>query len=184
MSAPQPIVAIDSMILAWSLRDDGNQEQRSKTQWLFEQLEEEEAQIVVPTVVAAEFLVPLPEARRAEMLAAMSERFLLAPFDVRCAAIAASLIPSALDGRVRGTAHSRHSVKVDAMMVATAKVWNASRIYSNDSGCRELAKRLELAAHDLPDQPNNLFAYANSSPSAGSSTGKPAAARSRQSSRQ
>lgn len=149
------------MILAWSLREDGSEDQRSRTKWLFDQFEEEECQIIVPTVVLAEFLVPLSEQRRTEMLGAMSGSFLLAPFDVRCAAIAASLIPSALDGRKKGEAHSRHSVKVDAMLVATAKVWNAGRVYSNDAKCRELAQRLGLVSQDLPKQPSNLFGYAD-----------------------
>ncbi|MCC6910167.1 MAG: type II toxin-antitoxin system VapC family toxin [Phycisphaerales bacterium] len=159
MTKPPPIVAVDSMILAWSLREDGSEDQRSRTQWLFDQFEEEQCQIIVPTVVLAEFLVPLSEQRRTEMLGAMSGSFLLAPFDVRCAAIAASLIPSALDGRKKGEANSRHSVKVDAMLVATAKVWNAGRVYSNDTKCRELAQRLGLVSHDLPKQPSNLFGY-------------------------
>lgn len=157
--AESPVVAIDSMTLVWGVRKDGTEEQRNRARYLFQKLEEEDdAQIVVPAIVVAEYLVPVAEANRARVASALSERFRIVPFDVRSAALASRLFETFKPSRATGTPGARDLLKADTMIVASAKTAGAQVFYTDDEDCREMASTV-LAARPLPNIPSSLFGY-------------------------
>ena len=80
------------MILIWGVRRQGNGDMVEYAGYLFRQLEEDEAQVILPSVVVAEFLTQSKtQAERTHVLAELSKRFILVPFDARDAVLAAEL---------------------------------------------------------------------------------------------
>lgn len=153
-------VAIDSMILVWGVRAQGTQEQRDGATWLFQELEEKEAQIIVPAISLSEYLVPVKDEDRNEQIAILSKRFIIAPFDVRCASLASQLFSRGKETREMGEENARKILKADCMIVATAAVHGARVFYSGDTKCRALAEQIhKWTVRDVPDTPPDLFSY-------------------------
>lgn len=113
--------------------------------------------IVLPTVAVSEILVPVPTSQKGALVAALSKKFVCPPFDLPAAAIAAELwsqhksLPKDLQYG------SRHVLRADAMIVASAKAAGATEFFSHDRKCRALAD-LVMTARDLPKRdPDNMF---------------------------
>ena len=147
------------MILVWGIRRDGTEEQQQRARWLFESLEQQDdAQIIIPSVVLAEYLSPVKESEHANVMAEVSNRFIVAPFDVRCASLAAKLFKSGRPDRSTSGTEWRKCLRADTLIIATAKIHGAKVLYSGDRNCLSLARSV-MDARDLPDQPPHLFAY-------------------------
>jgi predicted nucleic acid-binding protein len=161
---PAPrIVAVDSQTLVWGVRRDGTDEQKQRAKWLFDALDAEDAQIIVPSVVVAEYLTPISPEKHDAVIASISGRFLIAPFDVLCASLAAELFQIGKPLREMGAQapDCRKCLRADTLIIATAKVKGATVLYCGDTRCRKLATRI-MTAQDLPDMPNTLFPLKNS----------------------
>ncbi len=158
------LVAIDSQILVWGIRKEGTEEQKKRANWLFQSLEEEDSQIVVPAVALSEYLTRVDSDNHKNVIASLTVRFIISPFDVKCAALAARLFA---DGRgliKKGTKGSRAVLRADAMIIASAASHGARHFYSGDAACRKLAGRVPgLIVDDLPKIPPNLFGYGETS---------------------
>src|SRR5207247_2316967 len=137
--AEQPLYAIDSMVLVWAVRRQGTAEQIKRARWLFEQFEQENAQVIVPSVAVAEYLSPADPKDHAGIVAAITARFVVPPFDVRCAALAAALFNTGQTGRPKGEVNARKALRADSLIIATASTHGARVFYSGDSRCRKLA---------------------------------------------
>lgn len=146
----KPMVAIDTQILIWGVRRDGDKSMIERADWLFESLDDQEAQIVVPSVCVAEYLVKVPEADHGSTLALISDRFHIAPFDPRCCSLAARLWAKAETLRTRGKVDCRVCLRADCLVVAAALTYGADRLCSNDAGCRRLASGTRMEPFDLP----------------------------------
>jgi predicted nucleic acid-binding protein len=134
------LVAIDTNILVWGIRRQGPHEKQERAQWLFQELEESQAQVIVPTVALAEYLRPFNTAeQRTEIIAQFEERFLIMPFDTRCTSLAAWLFNKGQELRQSGVEGGRNQLNADSMIVATAAAAGAERLYSEDEGMRNLA---------------------------------------------
>ncbi len=156
----EPLVAVDSMVLVWAIREDGTKEQLKWAKWLFQSLEQENAQIIIPAVCLAEYLTPIEEGRHREVTARLTKRFIIAPFDVRCASLAATLFVKGKAEREMHTENARKCLRADSLIIATAAVHNAEVFYSNDRDCRNLADGVwRMRAEDLPEIPPDLFSY-------------------------
>lgn len=153
------IVAIDSQTLVWGVRKrDGTANQLQRAKWLFQQLEAQKAQIVLPAIALAEYLGHIDQADHVATIAAISERFLIMPFDVRCTSLAAQLFNAGNVGRPKGKPNSRKVLRADSLIVATAAMHGASIFYSHDVGCRSLASHFsKWQVRDLPDTPETFF---------------------------
>lgn len=153
------IVALDTMILIWGIRRGGKPSQRQleqRAKILLRQLEDDRAQIVVPSIVIAELLVPVLPANHGAFIIELQRRFLCPPFDVHAASLAAQL------WQLNHTAKpaerlGRRTLKADVQIVAAAKVAGATRFCSNDRKCRRLAEQLSLTALDLPTHHEDMF---------------------------
>ncbi|MGE3181412.1 MAG: type II toxin-antitoxin system VapC family toxin [Phycisphaerae bacterium] len=150
------IVAIDSQTLIWAIRGEGSEDQKNSANWLFQELQEWKAQVIIPSICLAEYLVPIPVDHHRDVIASLS-RFIIAPFDVRCASTAAKLFMEEKPKREMSAHSSRKVLKADCMIVATASTHGAQKFYSNDTRCRKIATRANLLAEDLPKGPKTLF---------------------------
>jgi predicted nucleic acid-binding protein len=146
------------MTLVWGVRGVGDAAQCKRARWLFEELEHDECQVVLPAVALSEYLTPIPADRHDEVTAALSTRFQICPFDVRCAAVAARLWTEGRRVRAKGVPDGRKTLRADCLIVATAHCHQAEEFYSSDAQCRKLAERLgRWAVRDLPEIPPSLF---------------------------
>jgi predicted nucleic acid-binding protein len=115
--------------------------------------------VVLPTVAIAEILVPVPASRRGLLLRTLTDQFDCRPLDLQAASIASELwaeyesVPADLQY------DSRHVMRADTLIVATAKAAGANVFYSHDRKCRAMAKIAGMQAKDMPprDPKGNLF---------------------------
>lgn len=155
---PQRIVAIDSMTLVWGVSKKGDPDGIKHAKYLFMQLNEEKAQIVIPSVVVAEYITPCSSRReREEVVAALGERFIIAPFDAKDAIEAADLWNCGKRKRERKRPGARVRLRADTLIIATAHNHGAQVFYTDDQDCFTMASRIMQAKH-LPTIPPNLFA--------------------------
>ncbi|MBK8913561.1 MAG: PIN domain-containing protein [Phycisphaerales bacterium] len=159
MSESRPtIVAIDSMTLVWGIRSEGSAVQQQRAQCLFAELDRSQSQIILPAVALSEYLTPVAESQRSEVVAAISSRFQIRPFDTKCAAVAARLFCDGKSGRPAGQPNSRKTLRADCLIIATAYCHGARIFYSADKKCRNLAETIETwKVCDLPEGPGYLF---------------------------
>lgn len=150
MKAQGPLVALDTQILVWGLKKKGNEGLIQRAGWLITQLDQEGAQIMIPSVVVAEYLKHVPENDQIGFLAEVNKSFYTPPFDTKCCTLAYSLWEQGARGRPKGKPHARICYRADTLIVATAKVYGAERFYSHDTDCRRMAARAGLQALDLP----------------------------------
>jgi len=143
------VVAIDTMTLVWGVRKHGAKENLEHAALLFSQLERDEATIIVPSVVVAEYLIAVPPDNREQTIAAM-KRFQIEPFDVRDAALAAKLWCDGKTKRQMSREGARICLKADILIVATAKNCGAREFYTNDEDCLDMAQLAGMDAKRLP----------------------------------
>ena len=157
---------IDSMILVYagvvptgSRKDSRDTEDlQVRSRLLLRQLGREKSPVILPTVAISELLVPVPKAEKGALIAALTEKFLCPTFDVKAAAIAADLWSQHKKLPQDQQYKSRHVLRADAMIVASASAAGATDFYSHDGKCRALAS-LVMNAHDLPtNDPDDMFA--------------------------
>ena len=99
--------------------------------------------------------VPIPKAKRGHFLAALAENFLVKPFDLHAAAIAAEIHAKAKE-IPKDRRPDRAVLSADIKIIATAKAAQARVFYSNDAKCRRVAQ-LVMDARDLPSHSGELF---------------------------
>jgi len=152
------IVSVDTMTLVWGIRKDGTAQQTKRARWLFQALDDEESQIVIPSVSLSEYLTLVDSDKRSAVAQHMTERFIVAPFDVPSAVLAARLFNEERPKRKGGKPNARKILRADCLIVATAASYGATTFFSADKDCRSMANQV-MTAKDLPDQPDNLFDY-------------------------
>ena len=156
-STTDHVVAIDSMILIWGIRGKGKADQIKRAGWLFNSFDENRTQVIVPSVCLAEYLTPYDTDTYNDVIAPLAKRFILAPFDVRCAALAARLFVQGKGERKLNTKNARNMLKSDCLIIATAASHGARTFYSDDAQCRKLAAHARLNVEGLPEIAPNLF---------------------------
>lgn len=167
MMRPRPsLVGLDTQILIWGMRDPSDPTPKAQhARWLMESLEKDSTvQLCISSMVAQEYLVHIPPPHsRANVRAALEASFLILPFNMSCAALAAELHEQS---RTKGSAPitgSRVSIKADCMIVAASCVAGVSKLYSNDAGFRTLAQRAGIACDRVPTIPPTIFHGAGTS---------------------
>jgi len=113
--------------------------------------------IVLPTVAVSEVLVPVPTSQKGALAATLSGRFICAPFDLPAAAIAAELWSEHKKLAKDLQYKTRHVLRADTMIIASAKAAGATDFYTHDKRCRALSN-LVMTGKDLPKKdPNDIF---------------------------
>ncbi len=146
------------MTLIWGVRKQGPAEWLKRAKVLFDNFERAQAQIIVPSIVVAEYLTAVDESKRRDVASAIGARFIVAPFDIKCTALAANLFWEGKQGRAMSTPDARKCLRADSMIIATAKTHGAKRFYSHDKDCRSLAQKAGMEPWNLPTHEENLFA--------------------------
>jgi predicted nucleic acid-binding protein len=145
------------MTLVWGVRKEGPKESLERAKILFQNFERDKSQIIVPSIVVAEYLTAVDVNKRFDVAAAIGARFLVMPFDIKCTALAANLFSDGKSGRPMSQPNARVCLRADSMIVATAKIHGAKVFYSHDKNCRSMAKNAGMDPWDLPTHVENLF---------------------------
>ncbi len=150
------LVLLDTQIVIWGVLRQAGEAQREfqrRARWLLHELENADTQIVLPTIVLSELMVPMSPEQRASFLETAREQFAVVPFDDRAADIAAGLWQKHRKLRKQDRT-SRQVMKADVLILASAYAAGARVTYSHDRKCRRLAELLpDMVARDLPRQP-------------------------------
>lgn len=133
--------------------------QRNKLDYLLTHLQKSKTRILIPTPALAEFYVGADP----DVLAGFKghSSFVIVPFDEKAAIeCSLSLREAVLSRHKKGVQPdaSWQKIKFDHQIVAIAKVHRANMIYSEDTGLRNFANALGLAAlctDDLPESPES-----------------------------
>jgi predicted nucleic acid-binding protein len=151
------LICFDNNVLIWGIKGDATPGQRDmipRTKSFIESLNnDKEISILIPAVVVAEYLLPVPYNEHANVLKVFNESFIVAPFDAD-AASKYSLIWSThkssgtLDTLLKKNI-GKNELKIDGMIVATAYSRNAQCIYSHDEGIRSFAQGF-IDVKDIP----------------------------------
>jgi predicted nucleic acid-binding protein len=144
-------VCLDNHILIWGVRGvstSGQEQQIEQARQLFEDLDQSDARVMIPSVVVAEFLAGVPKPQHGNLLDVLNRRFQIPPFDTRTAALAAELWREAaernphLKDQVKeafpGTEKAK--IKADIMILATALARNADILYTHDGPLAKVAE--------------------------------------------
>jgi len=168
------LVCLDNHILIWGIRQvatPGQEDMIRRTRLFFEFLEKKNAQIIIPSVVAGEFLLGVPLENHQKIMEVLEKKFQIAPYDTAAALIAAELWIERNKGSTgisdelkEGLADpSRIKLRDDCKIVATAIKCRADCLYSEDEGVKKFAQgRIEVkeVPRDLAEQ-RGLFDESN-----------------------
>lgn len=154
------LVCIDNHILVWGIRREatpGQEKMIKRTGLLLEYLEENDALIIIPSVVVGEFMVRVPPDKHKKVLAVLEKRFQIAPYDTAAALIAAQLWIEKNKGSSRVSDDlreglkdpSRIKLKDDCKIIATAIKCKADCIYSEDDGVQKFGQG-KIEVRDVP----------------------------------
>ncbi len=159
------IVGIDSMILIYAevvpakkaARSSDWDDLRVRSKLLLHIAARKEGMILLPTVAISELLIPVPNAQRGALIAALQKLFVCPAFDLPAASIAADLWSQHRKLPQDQQYDRRQVLRSDSMSIASAKAAGATDFYSHDKKCRNLAA-LVMTARDLPtDDPDDMF---------------------------
>jgi hypothetical protein len=158
------IVGIDTQTLIWGMPYPSKPrptqdvaEMRRRAGLLFRSLQEQEATVIIPTVVVSEFLAGIAPEKRGDVLSNLSSRFHCVSFDVLASDLAATLWDKTRPLPRTDLPQQRQVLKADILIVATAKIAGATWFYSHEAPCRKLAELAEMEGKNLPTHAENLF---------------------------
>ncbi len=155
------LICVDNHLLIWGVRNEaspGQEAMISKAVRYINFVDEQKDDILVPSVVVAEFLAGIADERSAAVLAVLERRFRVAPFDTPAAVVAAKIwrkVKSENAGlleELKDGGSSRPKIKADIQIIATAVVRKADRIITHDTGLQKLAQGW-IEAVPIPDIP-------------------------------
>ncbi|MEL6779389.1 MAG: PIN domain-containing protein [Cyanobacteria bacterium J06597_16] len=142
------IVCFDTQVIVWGIKQKatpGQEDMVAKAKFLIEQCKKEETAILIPALVVAELLMPLPTEEYGTFTALLHKNFRVIPFDTRAAAIFANLwkdwqkkknkLPDSFLSQA-----TRAEMKTDYMIIATALAQGATCIYSEDRKLKKFAE--------------------------------------------
>lgn len=137
---------IDTHILIWGVQGVSRSSQSEmivRAKALFAKLDKEKVKVVVPSVVVGEFLLGLPVEQQPAYQELVSRRFVVVPYDLRAAILFSRIWHSKKSqGEIEAIKQSgltRHELRVDTMIVATAIASGAVTIFGFDKGVKRLS---------------------------------------------
>ncbi len=146
-------VCLDNHILIWGIRavaTTGQEVMIIRAKALIKELDQADAEVLVPTVVVGEFLAGVPREQHGELVNVLNRRFQVPPYDVRAAAVAAGLwrdyasrkptLRELIEAEFPGTQKAK--IKADVMILATALARRADILYTHDGPLKTIANGL------------------------------------------
>ena len=142
------ILCIDAQIFVWGIKNqssEGQEDMVSKAITFFKWVDENKHDILFPTPVIAEILIPEPVEKHANYLEIINKNFMVGIFDVAAATKYAQILNGRFD-ELKTLANDngirREKMKIDHMIIATAICNHANCIYSYDKGLKKFAAGL------------------------------------------
>ena len=132
----------DTQVLIYWLESDAPLELKKKAQSLFNYLDDQNWEKVLPAPVLGEFLIKVDHEKRRQAIMDLSEVFIILPYDVEAALINARLWNEKEDivrQMIKNKEASRQTIKVDLQVISIAIASNCDVLYTNESRIRNLA---------------------------------------------
>ena len=160
----QNIVCLDSQIVIWGIKNQSSPEQVAmieKTREFLDQLAEKGIQILMPTIVIAEILIPEPLDNQISILNIITKNFIIGDLTIPIAQKFARLFSANknLQDLLKEQENLRKDkMKFDHIIVATALHYGASCIYSYDLHLKSFANN-KIEVREIPEisKQNTLF---------------------------
>jgi len=158
------LICFDNHVLIWGIKEqakEGQEDMISLTKKFIDSLDDNDP-VLIPSIVMAEFLIPIPPEQHAMVINLFNKNFIIAPFDA-LAASKFSLIwqtnkpPEAAKQLIKDFT-TRAELRADSMIVATAVAQKADCIYSHDKGIKAFAKGF-IDVKEVPFVPQQPSAF-------------------------
>lgn len=153
-------VCLDTHILIWGIKEEcevGQEHMVAIAKAFFAESDnKKDLQILIPSVVIAEFLMRIPVSQHKTIMNLLSRSFQIPPFDMASASYFAEIWQSKEE--VKQSLHgivSREVMKVDCQIVAIAKQKNVDCIFSHDSNLAKFAEG-HVAIRELPREAKQM----------------------------
>ena len=153
------LVCFDSNVLIWGVKEQatlGQEFMIPRTKAFMKYLDENDTRVMIPSVVIAEFLMPIPINMHAMLTNLLDRSFLIASFDTAAASAFAKIWQSKKDQFViealAKSGATKSELKMDNLIVATAVSQKADCIYSHDGPLKAFADGY-IDVQDIPAIP-------------------------------
>jgi len=141
-------VCLDTHILIWAIKEQaspGQEDMVSKAQRFLKQLESQKIIVLVPSIVVAEILMPVPPELHAMVINLLDRSFVIPPFDLQASTNFAKIWQNRqhqgiVEELQRNHQAKREELKADCMIVAIAITRGSECIYSYDNKLKLFAK--------------------------------------------
>lgn len=138
------LFCLDSHILIWGIKEEatpGQEPMVPKAKAFFEYLENDNAKVIVPSVVVAELLIKIPSSLHPMVTNLMQRTFIVPPFDLKAAMHFAKIWQEKKEQQViQELDGTRQELKADCMIVAIAVAQNATCLLSYDDNLKKFAE--------------------------------------------
>lgn len=161
------LVCLDTQIIQWGVMkrasDSQSQQFISRASDFIVWLDKQKVDIILPSLIVGELLVPIAPHDHAQVLAKLSTDWMIVDYDIRAARLFAemrydSAIKQIMDDiRNRNPFATRKQLIADVLIIATAIVNGAEKIYSHNHDFLALAKRYVSAENFLDVQIQTSF---------------------------
>ena len=140
------LICFDNHVLIWGIKEqskDGQEDKIILAKRFIDNLSDDD-NVLIPSIVMAEFLIPIPVEQHAMVINLFNKNYIIAPFDAY-AASKFSLIwranksPEIAEQIIKDHT-TRAELRADSMIVATAVARKAECIYSYDKWVKTFAK--------------------------------------------
>ena len=143
------VVCLDTQILYWGIigkAAPGAESFIAPAIDFLKWLNDQDVRVVVPTIVVAEMLVPIPEYDHPDVLSKFRADWMIVEFDLRAASIFARMRYDHVVNKRMQDIRSLHpdvtkkELVADVMIIATAISHGATKLYSHNVDMRKLAE--------------------------------------------
>lgn len=158
------VVCVDTHLLFWAIigrATPGTERLIPHASGFMKWLEQQQAHVMIPTIVVGELLVAVPDEDRPAVLSQFSQDWLIVDYNLTAAAFFAHMRRHHIiqkrfkDLRALYPGTTRKELVADVMIIATAMAHGAEVIYSHDKSVLTLAEDF-IRAEDFLDVPIQL----------------------------
>lgn len=158
------VICIDSHVFIWGIKKKPSPDQMAmveRTEKFFEWADKNNVQVIIPSIVIAEVLIPEPIDTHVKYLELIYETFIVANFDERAALKYAEIAGGRWEDIKALSADSgirREKMKLDHMIIACRIVNGATAIYSTDPDVIKFGKGL-IDVKEIPNFPTQASLF-------------------------
>ena len=154
------LVCIDNHVLIWGISEyatDGQEYMIDRTKRFLNWLDKTKSDILIPSVIVAEFLMTIPPDQHNLIINLLEMHFLVSPFDTQAASYFSRIWQKnkglGVIEELQQEGRTREALKADIMFVATAIAKGASIIYSQDHNAVPRFAEGFINVSEIPDIP-------------------------------